>query len=199
MRLHRTPEGRATIVVGTMRRRPVLLIAALLTALGVALPAAPAGAQTLRGSRTAVDRAYTYATRRGLTFARSRRDVDRQTRAGGLVRLGGSRNYRLRGVTHPYARPATRALLAHLASRYRRQCREPLVVTSALRPTSIRLPNSVQKSVHPTGLALDLRAPRGRCRPWLRDELLTLERRGLVDATEERRPAHFHVIVYRAP
>ena len=45
----------------------------------------------------------------------------------------------------------------------------------------------------------DLRAPGGRCRSWLRKELLAYERRGVVDATEERRPAHFHVVVYKAP
>jgi hypothetical protein len=33
----------------------------------------------------------------------------------------------------------------------------------------------------------------------MRRELLAYERRGVVDATEERRPAHFHVVVYRAP
>jgi hypothetical protein len=29
--------------------------------------------------------------------------------------------------------------------------------------------------------------------------LLDLERRGLLEATEERRPAHFHVAVYSTP
>jgi hypothetical protein len=183
------------------RSRSRLSAAALLAAIVAASPVAarPAGAQTLRGSRTAVDRAYSYALRHGIPFSRSRRDVERQASAGQLVRLGGSSNYRLRGVALPYVRPDTRALLTDLAARYRVACGEQLVVTSAVRPTSVRLPNSVVKSVHPTGIAVDLRAPRGRCRPWLRDELLGLERRGLIDATEERRPAHFHVVVLRAP
>jgi hypothetical protein len=186
-----------------MSRRPLRLSLAALAAavaaaaLALAAPRA-AGAQTLRGSRSAVDRAYDYARRRGIPFSRSRGDVERQARAGQLVRLGGSSNYRLRGVAHPYVRRDTRTLLTDLAARYRVACGEQLVVTSAVRPTSTRLPNSVLKSVHPTGIAVDLRSPRGRCRPWLRDELLTLERRGLIDATEERRPAHFHVIVFRA-
>ncbi len=179
---------------------PALAAASLVAAaLAATLGARPAAAQTLRGSRTAVDRAYSYAMRRGVPFSRSRREVEAQASAGHLVRLGGSSNYRLRGVALPYVRPATRSLVADLASRYRQACREQLVVTSAVRPTSVRLPNSVTKSVHPTGLAVDLRAPRGRCRPWLRDELLSMERRGLIDATEERRPAHFHVVVLRAP
>ena len=48
-------------------------------------------------------------------------------------------------------------------------------------------------------MALDLRAPGGSCRSWMRRELLAYERRGVVDATEERHPAHFHVVVYREP
>jgi hypothetical protein len=177
--------------------RPLTPLSLLLVLLAAVTRPAPASAQTLRGSRTAVERAYSFAMHRGLTFTRSRRDVERASRRGDLVRLGGSLNYRLKGVAHPYVRPATRTVLARLAARYRTVCKEPLVVTSAVRPTSVRLPNSVLQSVHPTGLALDLRVPRGRCRPWLRDALLALERRGLVDATEERHPAHFHVIVYR--
>jgi hypothetical protein len=74
-----------------------------------------------------------------------------------------------------------------------------MTVTSALRPTALRLRNSAEHSVHPTGMAVDLRAPRGRCRAWLRTALLGMERRGVIDATEERRPAHFHVVVYGAP
>ena len=182
--------------ITTMTRR----IASLLgLPVALALAAHPAAAQTLRGSRTAVDRAYSYALRRGLPFSRSRREVEREARDGQLVRLGGSADYRLRGVALPYVRPVTRTLLTELAARYREACGEQLVVTSAVRPTSVRLPNSVVKSVHPTGLAVDLRAPRGRCRPWLREELLSMERRDLIDATEERHPAHFHVIVFRAP
>jgi hypothetical protein len=193
--------------ITSMPRRLSASLGAALAAVGItlglaaalALHPAPAAAQTLRGSRTAVDRAYAYAKRRGLPFSRSRRDVERAARAGQLVRLGGSSSYRLRGVAHPYVRPQTRTVLAGLAARYRVACGERLVVTSAVRPTSLRLPNSAARSVHPTGLAVDLRAPQGRCRPWLRGELLGLERRGLIDATEERRPAHFHVIVFRAP
>jgi hypothetical protein len=48
-------------------------------------------------------------------------------------------------------------------------------------------------------MAVDLRRPGGRCRTWLRTELLSMERAGTIDATEERFPAHFHLVVYRAP
>ena len=106
---------------------------------------------------------------------------------------------RLKGVSAPYVRPATRSFLATFAPRYRQACGEALVVTSAMRPTTLHLRNASQRSVHPTGMALDFRAPGGGCRSWMRRELLAYERRGVVDATEERRPAHFHVVVYRAP
>ncbi|MGZ8455576.1 MAG: DUF5715 family protein [Gemmatirosa sp.] len=186
-------------------RSPVarrLLACALFLAAAPALPGAAdasLGAQTLRGSRAAVDRAFHTAKRRELPFVRSRREVERRARVGDYVRLSASRNVRLKGVTTPYVRPLTRSFLSTFAARYRKSCGDALVVTSAMRPTSMHLVNSTQKSVHPTGMALDLRAPGGSCRNWMRKELLAYEKRGVVDATEERRPAHFHVVVYRAP
>ena len=179
-----------------------LLLCALACAAAVPLllaSARPLAGQTLRGSRPAVDRAFHTAKRRDLPFVRSRRDIERGARVGSYVRLSASRNVRLKGVGAPYVRPSTRSFLAAFAPRYRAACGEPLTVTSAMRPTSVRLPNSTVRSVHPTGMALDLRAPGGSCRNWLRRELLAYGRRGVVDVTEERRPAHFHVVVYRAP
>lgn len=161
------------------------------------LPAA-GRAQSLRGSRASVERAYRFAVAHRLPFHRTRATIERASRRGEYVRIGGSRAYRLRRVGIPYVLPATRAFVGTLAERYQRSCRERLVVTSGMRPATRRLVNSTPKSVHPTGLAIDLRAPRGRCRGWLRTQLLSLERRGVIDATEERSPAHFHVVVFRA-
>jgi LysM repeat protein len=70
------------------------------------------------------------------------------------------------------------------------------VVTSATRPATRQPANSVAQSVHPTGMAVDLRKPSGKCLRWLRATLLDLEEAGVVDATEEFRPPHFHVAVY---
>jgi hypothetical protein len=73
-------------------------------------------------------------------------------------------------------------------------------VTSATRPSSMRLANAADRSVHPTGMALDLRRPtHPRCLAWLRETLLHLERQGVIEATEERRPPHFHVAVFPRP
>jgi hypothetical protein len=52
--------------------------------------------------------------------------------------------------------------------------------------------------VHPTGIAVDLRKPTGSCLKWLRKTLLSLEDRGVIDGTEEKRPPHFHVVVFPA-
>lgn len=187
---------------GLRRVRPLLVLAPwLAAALGTAAVAAPSvvAAQTLRGSPRAVERAHSVAVRRGLAFRSSRREVERLASRGHYVSLRGGRNYRLKGVTMPYVLPATQAFVQSFAADYRSACGSPLVITSAMRSSERLLPNSTPLSVHPTGMAVDLRAPTGRCRNWLRASLLRYERRGVVDATEERHPAHFHVVVYREP
>lgn len=169
-----------------------------LSLLAVSLVAPSADAQSLRGSRASVDRAYRFAMRGRLPFHRSMTTVRRSATRGRLVRVASTGSYRLRGVGIPFMLPATRSVLASLAARYRRQCGERLIVTSGMRLTAHPLVNSTPRSVHPAGMAFDLRAPHGRCRTWIRTELLSLERRGLIDATEERSPAHLHVVVFRA-
>jgi hypothetical protein len=87
-----------------------------------------------------------------------------------------------------------------LAAQYRSACGERLVVTSAARPRSLHLINSVNKTVHPTGMAVDLRrSNRASCRSWLRSTLLSLEGQGVLEATEEHNPPHFHVAVFPGP
>jgi hypothetical protein len=156
-------------------------------------------AQSLRGSKAKVERAYQFALSHEIDFMASRTDVRESVNEGDFVRLQNGPNVRLKGVAVPYALPATRDFVTRLAASYRKACRAPLVVTSALRPTTLqeRLPNGVAKSVHPTGMAVDLRVPSGSCRTWLRKTLLAESRSGAVDATEEHHPAHFHVIVFR--
>jgi LysM repeat protein len=66
-----------------------------------------------------------------------------------------------------------------------------------LRPASNQPANAVALSVHPTGMAVDLRIPaQWKCRSWLEDTLLSLEKERVLDVTRERRPAHYHVAVY---
>ena len=116
------------------------------------------------------------------------------------MRLSTNDNIRVVGVSYPYVQEAARVFLDRLGRQYRQVCGERMVVTSAARPRSMRLANSVDRSVHPTGMAVDLRKPtRSACRSWLRNTLIALEGEGVVEATEEYTPPHFHVAVFPAP
>jgi len=178
-------------------RIPHIIIAPAAFALALGLAAGEARGQTLRGSRPSVERMYDQAQDHDLTFFRSGTGVRSAANRGDLVRLSGNSDYRLHQVTFPYALPTTRTFIQRLASQYRDACGERMVVTSAVRPTSYRLFNSVDKSVHPTGMGVDIRKPtKGSCLRFLRETLLYLENAGAVEATEEHRPPHFHVAVF---
>lgn len=165
----------------------------------VMLLAGGAQAQTLRGSRGSVERMYNKAKEQDLTFYRSGRGVRSAAAEGDLVRMSGNSNYRIADASYPYALPTTRTFVQRLAAQYRDACGERLVVTSATRPRSVRLRNSVTESVHPAGIAVDLRKPtRGRCLRWLRQTLVDIEGGGVIEATEEHHPPHFHVAVFPA-
>ena len=141
---------------------------------------------------------YRRAVRGGLDFYETPAEVRRAVLRGELVALRGNANYAVANIGMPYVRPETRDFVIDLAADYRRACGARMVVTSATRPMSRRLANGSSRTVHPTGMAVDLRKPTGRCLTWLRRTLLANERRGVIEATEERRPPHFHVAVLPA-
>lgn len=170
------------------------VLATLLVAACAAAPAA--GAQSLRGSPESVERMYQEAQREQLPFSETALDVQLAAGSGTLVRLEPGRDVTLRNVAFPYVTPATLAFVERLGGQHRAACGKPLMVTSAARPTTRQPANSVAQSVHPTGMAVDLRKPTGRCLRWLRATLLELEQAGVIEATEERRPPHFHVAVF---
>ena len=182
----------------TRRRRRCA--AALLTA-GLLLGGAPEGgsAQSLRGSSASLDRQVAQARRHDFTHLASTGQLRRFVDADLLVHVGGNRDYTLADVSFPFARPEVRLFIERLSSQYRRACNERLVVTSLTRPLSHQPRNASDRSVHPTGMAIDLRRPGGRCRSWLERVLLSLEARGVLEATRERRPPHYHVAVYPKP
>jgi hypothetical protein len=156
-------------------------------------------AQTLRGSRGSVERMYNQARGQDLTFYRSPRGVRSAAAEGELVRLRGNGDYRVADASYPYALPTTRTFVQRLASQYRDACGERLVITSATRPRSLKLRNSVTESVHPSGMAVDVRKPtRGSCLRWLRQTLLDVEGEGVIEAIEEHHPPHFHIAVFPA-
>jgi hypothetical protein len=158
-------------------------------------------AQSLRGSMSSVNRMYRQARAEGFSFFETSSSLRRAVNAGALVRLdAGDRHVELHRIGYPYVRPATRTFVRRLGAQYHEACGEPLVITSAARPSTRQPRNSSTRSVHPTGMAIDLRRPRDReCLSWLRDVLLDLEKKGLIEATEERSPAHFHVAVFPTP
>jgi hypothetical protein len=179
---------------------PRLAAAGLLAGVTLLVPASSADAQELRGSRASVDRMYRQAVQHDLTFHRTSTSARKAARAGDFDQLSlSTAHYRLHHVSYPYVVPAVRVFVERLAEQYHDACGERLVVTSALRPSSRQPANSVDHSVHPTGMAVDLRKPSGRCLTWLRSTLVSLEEEGVIEATEEHHPPHFHVAVFPEP
>ena len=168
-----------------------------LTFAAAAAPVASLHAQSLRGSQSSIDRMYHHARAEDLPFYETSAGVRRAVASGRLVKLSSDDAMVLHAVGYPYVRPSTRMFVDRLSSQYMAACGEQLVVTSAVRPATRQPANSAERSVHPTGMAVDLRKPRNaKCLRWLRSTLLDLERENVLEATEEHSPAHFHVAVY---
>lgn len=153
--------------------------------------------QSLRGSSGSLDRQNRIAQQHDFTYLRSSSQVERFFNAGYLVRVRSDRDFRLHDVSFPYTRPEVALFIQRLANQYRHACGEQLVVTSLTRPRSRQPSNASSRSVHPTGMAVDLRRSNNRaCRAWIEDVLLSLEGRGVLEATRERRPPHYHVALF---
>lgn len=161
---------------------------------------APASAQSLRGSSASLDRQNRQARAHDFSRLQDRAHVQRFVDAGLLVRVGSTADYEVHRVSFPYARPEVRLFIQRLAAQYRRACEEKLVVTSLTRPWTHQPRNASDRSVHPTGMAVDLRRSNRRaCRAWLENTLLHLEGAGVLDATRERWPPHYHVALFPRP
>ena len=184
-----------------MQIPPTAAVAAAATgfALALALTPATSDAQSLRGSVRSVNRMYRQALREDLHFYETPRGVRNAVRKDIFVPLPRNRNVTVGPVRYPYVRPTTRTFVTRLGAQYRAACGEQLVVTSAVRPATRQPSNATERSVHPTGMAVDLRKPRGKCLRWLRSTLLELEDSGVIEATEEYGPPHFHVAVFPTP
>ncbi|HEU5162247.1 MAG TPA: DUF5715 family protein [Thermoanaerobaculia bacterium] len=160
---------------------------------------AGADGATLRGSRSSLLRQQKLAKQHDYSTLRTRAEVRKFVRAGRLVTIPSGGDLELANVAFPYARPELRVFLERLAGDYRRATGETLVVTSLTRPLSHQPRNASFLSVHPTGMAVDLRRSRSAgARRWLEARLLTLEREGVLEATRESRPPHYHVALFPA-
>lgn len=174
-------------------RKIVIALAGVFVFAGSGLHAQSA----LKGSRTAMRKQNSVAQKQDYTFLRTSSDVERFVSSGYLVPVKGTSSLKLADVSFPYARPAVKTFAERLASQYRSACGNKLVVTSLTRPLSRQPSNASDLSVHPAGMALDIRVSDSReCRRWLETTLVSLERKGVLEATRERRPAHYHVAVF---
>jgi uncharacterized protein DUF5715 len=164
--------------------------------------AAPAAAQSLYGSHESLVRQNLVAQQHDYAYLRTTQDVVQSVGSGVLVAVHGNDDFQLAGgeVSFPYARPEVKTFLEQLSSAYHAACGEPLVVTSLVRPISRQPWNASPISVHPTGMAVDLRrSDRHGCRQWLESTLLALESEGMIEAIRERWPPHYHVAVFPDP
>jgi len=157
--------------------------------------------QELRGSPESVEKMYEFAQSNRMPFYLTPTNVRDAVAQQKLVPLTGDATYEInRMVGFSYATPEASQFVKAFAPLYLAACGTPLMVTSAARPMSKQPRNANKHSVHPTGIAVDLRRPAaGPCLTWLRGALAELENKGIIEATEERRPAHLHVAVLVRP
>ena len=174
-----------------------VLVYCLSTAICLVGAFAPSEAQSLRGSEGSLDLQNRVAHQHDFTYIDTPAQIDRFVKAGYLVRVPNGRDYWLKSISFPYARSEVALFISRLSSQYRNACGEQLVVTSLTRPSSRQPRNASPRSVHPTGMALDLRRPPNlTCRSWLTKVLLQLEGSGVLEVSEERRPPHYHIAVF---
>ncbi len=172
------------------------LVLAILTTAAVSL-AGPALAQSLKGSPASMTRQNQEALRYGYSFLENGQAVNQFVDRGHLVKVSPNRYMDLHDVSYPYARPGVKMFLDRISSQYLSACGEKLTITSLTRPINRQPSNASSASVHPTGMAADLRIPsKSNCRSWLERTLLTLEGSGVIDVTRERNPPHYHVAVF---
>lgn len=179
-----------------MQKLTLAFLTALVTS-GLVTLGQPLLAQSLSGSTTSMTRQNREAVRYGYSFLENSQAVSQFVERGQLVRVSATRQMELSDVSYPYARPGVKMFLDRLSSQYVAACGEKLTITSLTRPLNKQPANASSASVHPTGMAADLRIPnKSNCRSWLERTLLSLEGAGVLDVTRERHPPHYHVAVF---
>ena len=167
---------------------------------GLCGSASTVNAQSLSGSARSLDVQNAQAQSHDFTYIANSSQVRRFVESGYLVPVRANRDFELHAVSFPYTRPEGELFIRRLASQYRAACGEKLVVTSLTRPQSRQPRNASDRSVHPTGMAIDLRYSGDRnCRRWLEGVLISLEGSGVLEATRERYPAHYHIALFPRP
>lgn len=187
-----SPQRRAT---------PGILLALVAGLLLSLLVPAWVEAASLKPSRPGLLRQVRAAQSQGAYYARNEADLRTMRHNGELVEIEGNQDFVVKySVPFRYARPEVELFLTRLSSQYRAACGKRLVVTSLVRPKNRQPRNSSSLSVHPTGMAMDLRVSSyPRCRSWLERALLGLEANGVLEAARERYPPHYHVVLFPDP
>jgi Cell Wall Hydrolase/Family of unknown function (DUF5715) len=153
-------------------------------------------------AKDAITGPFNYATEAGLRFAQTDEDITEMVADGTLVRLEGP-YLKLRDVSQPYVLPIVNQVANRLALQYAEQGCGKLTYTSAIRSIAFQeeLGNGHPQSVHPTGMAIDAeRFSDGSreaafCLRWLNETLRDIEGARRLEATAERSPSHFHLVV----
>jgi hypothetical protein len=177
-----------------MRRTGTVLALACMAAF---FTPADSHAQSLKGSKKSLDLQNRVAEQHDFTFIGTTSQAKRFVELGYLVRVKSNGDYHVNQISHPYARPEVELFVSRLGRQYRSACGEQLVITSLTRPTSRQPRNASSRSVHPTGMAMDVRRSSSRaCRSWLEKVLLSLEGAGVLEATRESSPPHYHIALF---
>jgi hypothetical protein len=172
---------------------------AALVAAGIFAIPSLASAGGFRGSKSSMQEQHAVAVKRDLAFISDAAEVRALVEEGGLEAVVPTADFTLADVSFPYALPEVKVFIERLGKQYREANGAPLVVTSLTRPASSQPRNAHKLSVHPAGMAVDLRIPQdNKAKAWLESVLLQLENRGVLDVTRERFPPHYHVAVYPA-
>lgn len=177
-----------------MRRIEMVIGALVLVAVAGVRPALAGG---LKGSHASMVHQHSVAVHLDYSFVRTPAQVTKLVADSALVQVAPNADLSLSGVSYPYARPETRDFVLRLAALYHGLTGSRLVVTSLTRPETRQPRNASPLSVHPAGMAVDLRIPAGdSARSWLEHWLLSLEQAGAIDVTREHWPPHLHVAVF---
>jgi hypothetical protein len=171
--------------------RRVLVIALSL------LPLRLASATPFTGTEAKMNRQHAVAVAESYTFARTPGELRRLAESGALVPVTENGDFSLSGVSFPFARPEVRSFIEHFAAQFHAATGERLVVTSLTRPETAQPKNAHVLSVHPAGMAVDLRVPTGSSQlAWLDRTLLAMQGQGSIDVTREHTPPHYHIAVF---
>jgi hypothetical protein len=161
------------------------------------LPTGFARAADFTGTPAKMVRQHEIAVEESYSFLRTAADVKRLVASGALVPVAANGDFTLSRVSFPFARPEVRSFVEHFAARYHAATGETLVVTSLTRPEAAQPRNAHALSVHPAGMAVDLRVPAGRANlAWFDDALADMQRQGVIEVTREHTPPHYHIAVY---